>query len=276
MNAIYLCFDDHFFPYARACLNSLQQNFPDHPVVLIDYAGDNESVRAFMRQHNTEILSPVESPEFVRYLRPITGSSAVFNRFRLWRSEFADYDTILHLDADTLVLGPLDELFCKDAPYFVSNHEPHDDVQLFSPRYRGDRLLHSLLAADGLSYPDGPDAMINAGVFSVPREFREPREMALLAQIARRYGRYFAYADQSLLSLWILRLGLRPSFDFRYNFQTPFFTDPSAVLPMDQLRILHFSSYRKPGTTAFGLWNRAGQAREQLVELYKSYCGAES
>jgi len=275
MHAIYICFDDRFFPYARACLNSLRQNYPGHPRLLVDYVGDDGDILAFLHQFDATLLDPAPLPEFSQHLTPLGDTKLVFRRFQLWRSTFADYDTILHLDADTLILKPLTALFETDTPFFVSNHEPNKDGKLFSKRHADDPLLQELLTVDGLTYPGGIDDMANAGVFSLPRSFRNRLELSRMSGLAKRYGRYFAYADQSLLSLWLRVMGLKPSLAFRFNFQTPFFTDPSISLPLDKVHILHFSNH-KPGTDSFANWRRIGTYRAQLNTLYETYRTADS
>jgi lipopolysaccharide biosynthesis glycosyltransferase len=195
----------------------------------------------------------------------------VIARFRLWRRAFRDHDTILHLDADTLVLAPLDPLFERPEPFIVANHEPSPEIRIFRPEHRRTAELQARLRQDGITYPGHPDDMGNAGVFTLPRAFRSREHLATLASFAQRYGAYLAYADQSLVSLWLRSLGIRPTSEFAYNFQTPFFTASDVAVPREDIRILHFSSDRKPGTRAFEQWNRVGEAREWLVDLFEEY-----
>lgn len=271
MNAIYLCFDDAFFPFARACLNSLRRNYPGHPPLLVDYLGADEAVCAFLDARGATLVDPAPPPAFVTRLGARTVRSPVLERFKLWRSGFRGYDTILHFDADMLVLGPLDDLLERRQPFFVANHEADERVRVFDPRHRGSKTLHALLAEDGLGFPEGMDDMVNAAVFTLPRAFRGREQMAALSRLAARYGQYLAFADQSLLSLWLLHLGLRPAREFRYNYQTPFLTDPSVPTAFEDVRVLHFSSHRKPGTAAFAGWERVGPRREELLRMFEGY-----
>jgi len=271
VSAIYLCFDDRFAGHARACLNSLRSNFPGHPPLLVDYRGRAPHVLSLVDAHAATRLHPAPPPEFTSALRMTRGRDCALHRFGLWRRGLRECGPILHLDADTLVLGPLDDLFEASQPVFVANHEADPAVRIFAPECAGDPTLLSRLAEDGLDYPDAPDDMANAGVFLLPPSLRTRPQMALLARLAQRYGAYFAFADQSLLSLWLRVRGIRPSTDFSVNFQTPFFTDPSVDLPFEAIRVLHFSSARKPGTRAFSQWSRAGPQRERLTELFHHY-----
>ena len=266
-------FDDGFALYARACLNSIKENYPNHPQLIIDYSGNDRRLTDTLVAMRARILPPEPPPEYTRHLKKGRVGQPVFDRFRLWRSAFRSFDTILHLDADTLVLHPLDDLFEKPHPFFVANHEASAGVQVFDPVHDDNDQLTRMLCEDGLPALNAPDDMVNAGVFTLPSASRTPGNIALLARLARRYGRYLAFADQSLLSLWLAALGQRPSTDFADNFQTPFFTAPDVPVAQKDIRILHFSSHRKPGTHAFETWDRVGPARAWIMQTFERYAG---
>lgn len=268
-HAIYMRFDDGFLPFARACLNSLRCNYPAHPHLIVDYRGEDEGMHRFLGAMSAEILPPDAPPEFMRHVKLARVGDVIADRFRLFRSGFNRFETILHLDADMLVLKPLHDLFDRPAPFFVANHEPSPSVRVFTPAALP--RLRAQLEADGLPVPAGQDDMVNAGLFTLPRAVRTPQTLAKLANLAARYGRWFAYADQSLLSLWLLSRGERPTLDFADNFQTPFFTDADVNVSFDDIRVLHFTSARKPGTRAFDRWDRVGPRRERLIETFEHY-----
>jgi len=264
-------FDDGFLPYAHACLNSLRDRYPGHPPLIVDYAGKDARTLALLDSMRAERLPPEPPPEFARFLHRKRAPEAVFDRFKLWRHQFDRFETILHLDADMLVLHPLDDLFAQTNPYAVANHEPLPQVRVFHPDHARKRALLRRLDEDDLVYPEGPDDMANAGLFTLPRAFRGPQALAQLARFAMRYGQFFAFADQSLLSLWLRARGVLPSSQFADNFQTPFFTDPNIDVPFERIRVLHFSSYRKPGTRSFDQWTRIGPARDKVHTLFNRY-----
>ncbi len=268
-NAIYIRFDDGFLPYARACLNSLRLNYPEHPTLIVDYPGSDPDVLAALDAFGAERLPAGKPPEFSRFLHRQRGGGAVFDRLKLWQRPFDRFETILHLDADMLVLAPLDDLFGHGSPYFVANHEATQGVRVFAAPT--DEAIPRLLEKDGISMPSDPDDMANAGLFALPKRFRSRENLALLARLAERYGRFFAFADQSLLSLWLRASGLRPTLNFGDNFQTPFLTDPTVGVGLDEVRVLHFSSHRKPGSRAFDTWERVGEDRARVLELFQTY-----
>ena len=270
-HAIYIRFDDGYWAFARACLNSVCRNYPGHPSLIVDYRGSNTEVLLTLGEIEAEVLPAGNPPEFSRFLHRDRGGEAVVDRLKLWQRPFDRFDTILHLDADMLVLAPLDDLFEHPTPYFVANHETTSGVRIFGEELGRSSELDRLLEEDGIAMPSEPDDMVNAGLFTIPRRFRSRENLALLAQLSERYGQYFAFADQSLLSLWLRATGLRPNHNFGDNFQTPFFTDPTAARHMNDIRVLHFSSHRKPGTYAFENWERVGADRERIAKMFEYY-----
>jgi hypothetical protein len=273
-HAIYLSFDDKFLSYVKACLSSLRDNFPGHPRLIVDYMGEDADVLDFLAAHGAEWLPPRPLPEYARHFIYARAGAITCNRLKLWRHDFDRFETILHLDADTLVLKPLDDLFETPTPYFVANFESAPQARLFRRDTEDHPGLRHRLGADGLRFPGQREDMVNAGVFALPRAWRSPRQIAALAWLAQRYGSFFAFADQSLLSLWLLRNGLHPSMSFRDNFQTPMFTDPGIEIARDDIRIMHFSSGRKPGTPAFERWERVGSDKDWLLSLWRKYAGS--
>ncbi|MEM9756162.1 MAG: hypothetical protein AAF914_09220 [Pseudomonadota bacterium] len=269
--AIYIRFDDGFLPFARACLNSLRANWPHHPRVLADYHGADADALDLVASVGAEIAPNTEPPDFVRHLPATRAGAAALDRLSLWRRVYDGYGTILHLDADTLILAPLDHLLSRAAPFFVANHESSPEARVFVPGAAGDAELQRKLDEDGLSWPGGIDDMVNAGVFTVPPAWRSRAELARLARLAERYGRWLAFGDQSLLCLWLRAIGCAPSLDLSANFQSPMVSHPGVARQLSAVKVLHFTSGRKPCTDAFATWDRVAPARAELEALYIQY-----
>ena len=273
-NAIVCFFNDRYFNYFKACFNSLKSNYPDHPALLVAYDGHCRQVEAFLERHQVTRINP-EYPEIHASVnRQRIKDPIVFNRFSMWTDYFDDYDNLLHLDIDTLVLGSLDEMLSSQDFFIVSNHEPSPSARVFRGEYRDNPELLKSLEQDSLPYPDGMDDMANAGIFVIPRKYRRPAELECLNGLFHRYGPYVAYADQSLISLWCMLRGIPYSRDFRYNCQSPLLGDCPLNLKLDEMRLLHFSNH-KPDSDAFMTWDRIDGLQPELRHLYETYLDME-
>lgn len=272
-HAIVLTFDDNLADHAIACMNSIKANFPRHPDVLAVYRGKASTVLAALDRLGARRVRPPRGlrRRFAGGPDGPVGSRTVYDRFVLWADGFQGYDNVLYLDVDTLVLAPLDELFRKDGFMAVVNHEPTENVRVFDPVCAADAVLARLLREDGFDYPGGMDDMINAGVMLVPRHCRTPDQYRRLLDLFDRYRDYLLFADQSLLSLWCAANGFRPGRCFEYNYQSPFFTAPDIDIPMEEIRVLHFSGVRKPPSAEFRSWERVGEAAAYCESLFHHY-----
>ena len=269
-NAIVFFFDDSYFDYFKACLHSLEVNYASHPTLLAVYQGRSAAVHRFLKRFAVKQIEP-DQPDYTAFVRkgPVD-NSIVFRRFALWTDQFDQFDKLLHLDVDTLVLGSLSELFHYGDFFAVSNNEDDPGVKIFDDCYVHDEGLLWNLRQDGLEYPNCMEDMVNAGVFVIPRHYRTRAETDTIQDLARRYGPYFAYADQSLLSLWCKLRNIEHSQRLEYNYQSPFFNGAGSNYRFEDIRLLHFSNY-KPDTPGFIEWDRLEGWRERLRDLYIHY-----
>lgn len=272
-DAIVLAFDDGFAHYAVACLNSIDSNYPQHPAILVAYDGCRADVMAAIDRVGGRVLP---APGAVRgtFREAPAGEVAnrvVYDRFMIWADGLAAYGNVLYLDADTLVLKPLEDLFQLDEFFGVANHEATAFVRVFDPALSSNPKLRRRLDEDGIAYPSHMDDMINAGVMLIPPEWRSAEQYERILYLYRRYLRYLNYADQSLISLWCAMNGIRPSAAFEYNFQSPMFTDPAVEIAFEDIKVLHFSGVRKPPTPEFRSWDRAGEAAPRCEQLFTHY-----
>lgn len=275
-NALFLSFDDNYWLYARACLNSLAANFPHHPEVVVYYPGNSEPVLANLAKRNR--LRLIQNLPGFRLPEQLStgevGSLRVYDKYFAWSSFFDDYANVLYLDCDVLILRPLDSLFQTDEFMVASNHEPDLNVAVFSPEHQTNSDLSRLLDEDELTYPYGPDAMCNAGVLLLPPSCRKGEFYESLLKFTCRYNKFVQYADQSAITLWCMKHDISPKLDLTYNFQTPFFgmEEELCQTPLSEISILHFSSKRKPDTFDFIMWQRIPKTkRQELARLFFSY-----
>jgi lipopolysaccharide biosynthesis glycosyltransferase len=243
-NAIFLSFDDNYLSYARSCINSIFSNYPGHPVLLINYSGSQKILAdEYIRQGKVKFIKLNNAFKFS--LGPIK-NAIVFDRFSLWSDCFSEYDNILHLDADTLVLKPLDDLF--DAREFFITSDNDQLARIF--KIHDQKLKRQsavpaphFLPQDQLKLMSEPHAMANAGVFVIPAQYRCKAQLQLLLDLAVENDAYVAYADQSIISLWCARNSIPITQDYAYNLQIRFLCE--RYYKTNDIHILHFSGEAK-------------------------------
>lgn len=246
-NAIFISFDDNYLSYATSCINSILSNYPDHPVILLNYSGNQKIVaHEHLGSGRIEILQLQNDFNFT--LGPVK-SPIVYDRFLLWGEIFQEFNKILHLDVDTLVLRPLDDLFEHEFFITSDNH-----IQARSLTIHDRRIQHQLTPADisacnkllkddNLQSMNKIHTMANAGVFLISKKYRGPSQLNSLIRLATRYDKYLAYADQSAISIWCAQNNLKPNLDFKFNQQIRFLIDQNPS--MEDTHILHFSGEAK-------------------------------
>lgn len=285
-NAIFIAFDESHAHHAFRCLNSIEENYPDHPDILIFYNGHQPNTlnklksKPYIRLfHNTKPLSDIVMPPYHKDVQ----SPMVYYKYLIWEYMFLEYDNILHLDADTLVRAPLSNLIEKEDFFIVGNNLNFKEVQILN-NYGG--ALKATLDRFGLSLPEQKN-MVNAGVFVIPKSYRTADQYQLLLSLLRSFAPYVKYADQSILSLWCMKNKIRISDEYRYNFQMPvfnklfmsrykgdldvgmFFNKRNKIL--NQIDIIHFSGPIKPDTRKFLRWNLMGRYAKLFSDCYHHY-----
>lgn len=246
-NCIFMTFDDGYFRYAKVALNSLRENFPEHPPIKVLYTGNSIEVIAFIDAipNCSQIEVPDALYDYSQYNLGVIGSSMVYVRFILWSDYFDEYDTIMYIDCDTIIQQGFSELFELERFFVVSDNAPYEPENVFAPREKHNPLLMKRLREDGLDFEVVQNSMINSGVFVLPRSFRTIEQYELLKSLLRRYNDFIVHSDQSIITLWCLVNGIVPSRDFRYNFQTQhILTDAVVEIALNDIKIMHFSNFK--------------------------------
>jgi lipopolysaccharide biosynthesis glycosyltransferase len=287
-NAIFLAFNHNYANKAFHCLNSIKENYPDHPKIIICYEGPESKILEKLRKYsNIELIINLELPKDIiipGYHKDVQ-SKMVYYKYLLWTDMFQEYDNILHLDADTIVRAPLDTLFKGEEFFIVKNNLYFKEIQILdkSKDINGD--LELLLDRWGMEYPKQQD-MVNAGVFMIPKSYRIPDQYWILLKITEAFGKYLKYADQSALSLWCIKNKIKASEQYQYNFQTPLFT--KFLMPryngyldigwflskksiLNKVDIIHFSGPIKPDSKKFLKWNIMGRYAKIFRDCYFHY-----
>lgn len=119
-NAIFVTFDDGYQLLGMACIQSIKIRYPEHPVILVLFTGYDEAVKNSLLSMENVLLLDKDKYSFSAdgFSSGPVGSPAVYNRYILWSELFAEYDDILYLDSDVLVLDSLEALFSFDDFFF--------------------------------------------------------------------------------------------------------------------------------------------------------------
>lgn len=271
-NAIFLAFDDKHASYARACLNSLRRNYPRHPDIHVFYDGSSSDVQTFLATiPHLHLVPAIDVPSLAGDVDlGVVNNAGIFYKYFAWTDYFSQYDNVLYLDVDTLVLQPLDELISSTDAQFIANHEPTSRIFRGVPSQNA--TLSRLLSEDGLPELDDMDDMCNAGVFVLTSTYRTPSQLNSLKRVTQRYDRFSRYADQSAISIWCRINEIAFPCSYQYNFQTPLFDSDLNGYDLQNIAIVHFSSKHKPDTIDFLRWGRVPKPiRKRLINLYFAY-----
>ena len=228
-------------------LGSLHRNYPHHPDVLVCTTEWSAALHDRFRR-----LFPFVTWVDVADLEWNTGPpmkhleefdrSVMYARWAALTSRFDRYDQILYLDADMLVLEPLDALVNSCRMVAFEELFPHKTTLVFTDR--SDAALQALLAADGLGDHDWNIAA-NAGVIVLPRSVRTAGHLDTAQRIARQYAPHLMWGDQSLLNVWMARYRLGVTHDCRFNYQLRLLLeDHRSCCAFRDVKILHFNGQR--------------------------------
>jgi len=292
-NAIFLAFDDKHWHYFIRLFNSIQENYPNHPILLIHYSSlNNNRIKWLRNKKNVKLYITKNLPKdfnYSWYHRDVQ-SKMVYFKYMLWTNDYDEYDNILHLDVDTLVVSPLDEVFEKKKFFVVKNNIPFKEVRILPGDKQYKSLIDQKLKAHGLAYPKHDD-MVNAGIFMIPKAYRTKEYLNSLLEITKDFGSLLVYADQSALSLWCLKNGISPSEEYQYNFQFPLFN--KSLKPryeghidvggyfslkndiLNKIKIIHYSGPIKPNYPEFMSWWLMGKYSKLFKEYYQRYSGVK-
>ena len=257
-NAIFLAFDDGYMDYAKVCISSILKNYPNYPEILIFYNDNNEENLKYFEGIDRISIHSFDL-DFLDYnrvdLNP-NNSNLVFVRHLLWSERFKEYDNILYLDADTLILRPLDELFSREDFYAVYDLTPPGH-SIFKNESHNDEQLLKLLSEDGISISFDQFSMMNSGVFLIPKKYRTKKHFDKLIELTYRYNPYAFIPDQTSISLWCHYNMIEFSDNLIYNFQLCFFTHPTVFFKklsqpnyLADIHIIHYTWW-KPGNTFY-------------------------
>lgn len=290
-NAIFIALDDNHWHYFARLYNSIQENYPTHPKLLVYYAG-NDTVRMSWLMYKPDIKLEIvrDLPFDIDYdwHHKSVPSKMIYYKYLLWSGQYDEYDNILHLDADTIVLSPLNDIIESPEFFIVRNNLPFKEIRIITENKQYRDVVKRKLKSHNIRYPEQRD-MVNAGVFVIPKRYREKEYLDSLINITEDFKYLLDYADQSAISLWCLKHHIHHSEDYRYNFQMPLFT--KFFRPrykgglnvgnyfslkkdiLDRIKIVHYSGTIKPDCYKFSSWALMGRYGNLFSKCFYKYGG---
>jgi len=267
--ALFVCFDDRDVHLVHTLLRSLARNWPDHPRVLVNFAGpDPEALGEILEHPRVVLLEPLDEQPFQELGTTDFFPARVYTRLHLWTERFDAWGNILYLDADMVVRAPLQELMDRDEFFVVA--DPSETGRIF--RDITDPRAQQLLSEDGLPAFDQPGDMVNSGLFLIPPRYRRREHFDALLAMGHRYADFVAYPDQALLSMWCFQQGIQPSPRLEYNFQTWMITSPH-WMPVSRIKVFHGSGPDKLGSEAWWHIVRSASTILRLTSEYRELWG---
>jgi lipopolysaccharide biosynthesis glycosyltransferase len=217
------------------------------------YDGNRKPIKQFLQTVKNLKIIPYD--ETFQDLRGVNlgriNSKKVYFRYILWTTFFDDYDSIIHLDADTIVLGPLEDLLFREDFFCVADFTLGFD-RLFDFKFRNDKKLIKRLSDDSLSTDPCSLQMMNAGIFVIQKKYRTTEQFDRLWHFTKRYNAYSQFADQAAISLWCYHNKIPFSLEIEYNFQIPFLLNSTVFIniiakknfSVDRLKIMHYTWWK--------------------------------
>ena len=240
-NAIFIEINQRFLPYLEVFLKGLRRVHRDYPDLFIHHTDlTEEQTRRLSRYEGLRTVQ-LEDADFaagpaMATHRPKHADPRIsYARFLIWTQRLKDYENVLHLDTDLLILGRFDELLDGVRFRIFAETYQSSDALFYDAR---DPMLTRLLEEDGIHLPD---KVGNCGVFVVPKKDRTPENFDLLNTLLSRYGPFIKWSDQSIINLWMVMKGYEVEEGDRFNFQHRLVTRPGRVNGLRQARIFHFN-----------------------------------
>ncbi len=228
-------------PYLEIFLKSLFEACPDCPDVFIYHTDLNKKQLCHLKKYPTVKTVCLANNDFIwgpsmATHRPKLADPRIsYARFLIWTDQMKNYENVVHLDTDLLILGRLDELFNTDRFTIFAETYQAEDACFYNPLNPG---LLNLLEEDGIQ---PPVVIANCGVFTVPKKDRTPEDFEMLCYLLKRYAPYVKWADQSIINLWMAKKGINITPGNQFNFQHRLVAKPGRVPGLSEVKIFHFN-----------------------------------
>lgn len=241
-NCVFISANRSFLPLLKICLSSISQNYPNHPDIILCHTDFTENDLQGIDKIADRII-PIQNTLEAHEMWPIMDHlprdidpSVFYARFliRKWWI-FDNYNNVLHLDADVLVIKDLDMLMHYDN-FFVVQEAYLGDDKIF--KNHNDPHLLKQLTEDSITIWN---IAINGWIFLVPPMYRTEKYHQELVYLLSSYKSYIQRADQSIINTRIYKNNLPIQKDFNYNFQHRLLLNPLYDDCLLNVHIVHFN-----------------------------------
>jgi lipopolysaccharide biosynthesis glycosyltransferase len=188
-------------------IRSIRRTNPGVPIVVLHSGFSERQKRMF--DSVTFVLVPNEGfirSDHFKGVRPDVPDATFFH---LSIERIVDFDTVIYVDGDTVVLDNLDEIFAMDVPFAGRLMDGYPLAREFEDG-------ENLLASEGITN----DLVLNAGVMRYDlRYWRDAGLTREALNLGKIYGwDAFKYVDQGLLNLVVRKKNVLTPFSRLYNF----------------------------------------------------------
>lgn len=240
-NAIFFSVNQRFFEHLSLCFKSIIKYYPNHPDIIVNHVDLTKNQITYLKNilPSKFIQSQLDDNE----LWPIMGHldeninpKVFYARFMIWKSPiFNNYDKILFLDSDILIIKPLDHLFTQDSFFITEEYYKGEDAIFKLPK---SEELKSKLAKDGIVETE---STANAWIFLVPKSYRSKEFYNQIVYILEKYKKYIKRADQSIINIRMMINKLAPDNTYLFNFQHRLVLNKKFDKILDCASIVHFN-----------------------------------
>lgn len=259
--------DHNFFPGLFALLNSLTAQFPELIITVLD-CGLTDLQRSICLSYNVSI-DKIDLTDF-NIKRNVDQGKFTPSIYGFLKADFERYDVLVHLDADTLVLGSLDEIIMAAMEHGCAAVPDHPALDL-SFQIGEEGALEEVkkvipnLNTDSVSF--------NAGVIAIRSDYYLQKMVETVENLIPIHTRLWGN-DQAILNLAAFQANPENPFQDvgrRFNtrpwyrrdktipalevYQTP--AGPGLIEKGEEVRVLHFVGRPKPWEEGFPKTNSA-------------------
>lgn len=290
LDIIVIAINQKFFEHLKALLGSIFTNWPNSPDIVV-YAHPDLTLDSITYLSNVKkVILKKYNPQELKFYKLVQQDKTFFKSkefietgyfsLYLFSNEFDNYKNLLFLDADTLVLKPLDELFQGDNIFICSANNnrllPYFNVAQSQPR-KSLLIFYWVLKLLQFGIFPKPFVSANSGVMLIPEKLRGGKHELDILNILKQFQSVCS-SDQEIILLYALKHNYKISNDYRFNFQLRFFNlikkskhnKADLIKASIDVKVLHFNG-PKPDATSFEShpWTIGQNYWKEQYYLYK-------